>query len=162
MAYNFLTPIIGGQPIASKSTTAKHPLGLEVQAYDATYGVGIFRYCQGVSSTVVGSWVGITGLGVTTLAVANGQYGLGVSMSTNTTTGSYGWYQVKGVAVAKNLTSLTAGFLALTSTAGSLDDASVIGDTVFNAKTLGTMAVGLSNTFTLNYPYSANRVTVAN
>lgn len=162
MAYYPLTGGIGVQPIATKSTTQLHPLGQIILAYDATYGVGEFIYLKGVSSTVVGSWVHYTGLGVTTLSSANALGSMAVSMTTNTTTGSYAWYQISGVAVAKNLTSLTAGFLALTGTGGSLDDASVIGDTVFNAKTLGTMAVGLSNTFTIWRPFSTNRVSVAN
>ena len=162
MAYYPLTGGIGVQAIATKSTTQYHQLGQIIQAYDSTYGVGEFIYLKGVASTVVGSWVGYDGLGISTLAVANGNYPLAVSMTTNTTTGSYAWYQISGIAVAKNKTSLTAGFLFLTSTGGSLDDASVIGDGVYNAKTYGTMAVGLINTFNIQRPFCLNRVVMTN
>lgn len=166
MTWQFKTPLIGAQPIATKSTTQKHPLGLEVQAEDPTYGVGTFKYLKGVSNTAVGSWVGYDGLGATVLATANGNYPLAVSMTTNTTTGSYAWYQITGVATALGLTSITAssGFLWLTGTAGSVDDTSVIGDAIINAKKTSTVHVvgTFLDTYHINRPFSANRVYLSN
>lgn len=167
MAWYITTPLIGAQGIATKSTTQNHPLGTIVQATDSTYGTGEFIYLKGVASTAVGSWVGYSpALGTSVLAVANGTYPLAVSMTTNTTTGSYAWYQISGIAQALGLTSIThsSGFLALTSTAGSLDDASVIGDHVFNARK--TTTVHVVGTFIDSYniarPFSTNIVTVRN
>lgn len=167
MAYRIIDPILGAQPIAEKSTTQNHPLGMIVSAVDPTYGVGEFIYLKGVGSTAVGSWVGYSPtLGTSVLAVANGTYPLAVSMTTNTTTASYAWYQISGVARALGLTSVThtSGFLALTGTAGSLDDASVIGDHVFNArKTTTVHVVGtFLDTYMIARPFSTNIVTVRN
>lgn len=165
--WNIKTPIIGAQPIASKSTTQKHDIGAIIQAVDATLGVGEFIYLKGVASTAVGSWVTYApGTGLTTLAVANGNGPLAVSMSTNTTTTSYAWYQISGTANALGLTSITttSGFLWLTSTAGSVDDASVIGDAVVNARKTATVHVvgTFLDQYTLARPFVANRVYLSN
>ena len=167
MAFYPLNGGIGVQGIHTKSTTQLHPLGQIIQAQDSTYGVGEFIYLKGVSSTVVGSWVGYSpALGTSVLAAANGTYPLAVSMTTNTTTGSYAWYQISGVAQALGLTSIThsSGFLALSGTSGSLDDASIIGDHVFNArKTTTVHVVGtFLDTYNIARPFSTNVVTVRN
>jgi hypothetical protein len=111
--------------------------------------------------------VGYNGVtGATVLATANGNYPLAVSMTTNTTTGSYAWYQISGVAQALGLTSIThsSGFLWLTSTAGSVDDASVIGDAIINArKTTTVHVVGtFLDTYNIARPFSTNRVALSN
>lgn len=164
--WNITTPLIGAQPIATKSATAKHPLGMIVQATDATLGNAEFVYLKGVASTVVGSWVGYFPSGTSILATANGNYPLAVSMTTNTTTGSYAWYQINGTANALGLTSITTttGFLWLTSTAGSVDDASVIGDAVLNArKTAVVHVVGtFLDQYSINRPFCTNRVNLSN
>lgn len=164
--WNITTPLIGAQPIATKSTTQKHPLGLVVQAVDATLGVGEFIYLKGVGSTAVGSWVGYFPTGTTILATANGNYPLAVSMTTNTTTGSYAWYQISGTANALGLTSIThsSGFLWLTGTPGSVDDTSVIGDAIINArKTTTVHVVGtFLDQYSMNRPFTTNRVLLSN
>jgi hypothetical protein len=167
MAFTIMTPLIGAQAIATKSTTQKHNLGQIIQAYDSTYGQCEFVYLKGVASTVVGSWVGYSpALGTSVLATANGTYPLAVSMTTNTTTTSFAWYMISGTCQALGLTSIThtSGFLALTGTAGSLDDASVIGDHVFNArKTTAVHVVGtFLDTYNIARPFSTNIVTVRN
>lgn len=167
MAFRIVTPLIGAQAINTKSTTQNHPLGTIVQADDPTYGTGEFIYLKGVGSTAVGSWVGYNGVtGATVLATANGNYPLAVSMTTNTTTASYAWYQISGVAQALGLTSIThsSGFLWLTSTAGSVDDASVIGDAIINArKTTTVHVVGtFLDTYNIQRPFCTNRVLLSN
>jgi len=167
MAYNLTSPVVGAQAINQKSTTQNQPLGTIIKAADPTYGEGEFIYLKGVASTAVGSWVGYSpALGTSVLAVANGNYPLAVSMSTNTTTTSYGWYQINGVAQALGLTSIThsTGFLWLTATAGSVDDASVIGDSVLNArKTTTVHVVGtFLDTYNINRPFTLNRVVLSN
>lgn len=139
----------------------------EVQASHETYGNGTFKFLKGVASTVVGSWVGYSpALGTTVLATANGTYPLAVAMSICNTTTKFGWYQIEGTAQALGLTSITttSGFLALTGTPGSLDDASVIGDHVYNArKTAAVHVVGtFIDTYNISRPFSTNLVTVRN
>lgn len=167
MAFRMVTPTVGAQGIHTRDTTQNHPLGSIVRAVDPTYGEGEFVYLKGVASTAVGSWVGYSpALGTSVLAVANGNYPLAVSMTTNTTTTSYAWYQISGVAQALGLTSIThsSGFLWLTSTAGSVDDASVIGDAVINArKTTTVHVVGtFLDTYNLMRPFTTNRVLLSN
>src|SRR6185295_18929607 len=101
MATWYITsPIVGAQPIATKSTTQSHQLGTIVQAYDATLGQGEFIYLKGVASTAVGDWVGYFPNGTSIRAVANGNYPLAIAMTTNTTTTSFAWYQISGTANA--------------------------------------------------------------
>jgi hypothetical protein len=166
MTWRIIDGRIGLPAITDTSTTKKAPLGTIVQAEDPTYGVGEFIYLTGVASTVVGSWVGyFPATGATILATANGTYPLAVAMSANVAS-QYGWYQISGVATALGLTSIThtSGFLALTGTAGSVDDASVIGDHIFNArKTTTVHVVGtFLDTYSINRPFSTNIVTVRN
>lgn len=166
MAYYPINGGIGIQDIATKSTTQNHALGQIIQAKDPTYGVGEFIYLKGVANTAVGSWVGYFPNGTSILAVANGNYPLAVSMTTNTTTSSYAWYQISGTAQALGLTSIThsTGFLWLTSTPGSVDDASVIGDAVINArKTTTVHVVGtFLDTYNIARPFCTNRVILSN
>ena len=166
MTWNLTTPLIGAQAIGEKSTTQKHNLGQIVQATDGT-SVNEFIYLKGVASTVVGDWVGYSpAVGTSVRAVADGNYPLAVAMTTNTTTTSYAWYCISGNIPANGLTSVThtSGFLALTSTAGKLDDGSVIGDHVFNArKTTAVHVVGtFLDTYSIARPFSTNVVTVRN
>ena len=165
--WRFITPLVGAQRINEKSTTQNHPLGQIIQAEDASLGAGEFIYLKGVASTQVGSWVGYNGVtGATVLATANGNYPLAVSMTTNTTTASYAWYQISGVATALGLTSIThsTGFLWLTGTPGSVDDASVIGDAIINArKTTTVHVVGtFLDTYNIQRPFTTNRVFLSN
>jgi len=145
MAYEITNPIVGAQPIADTSTTQLNPLGLIVQAVDATLGAGDFVYLQGVASTVVGSFVTYNSSDNTTALLAANAIGpVATAMSINVAS-SYGWYQISGKAVGKAL----AGFannanVYATATAGSIDDAVVAGDRV--KLTTGASAVGTPST----------------
>jgi hypothetical protein len=167
MAFFRTDGFIGGQNIADTSTTQNHALGTVIPAQDPTYGGGEFIYLKGVASTAIGSWVGYSpALGTSVLATANGNYPLAVAMSACNTTTLYGWYQISGVAQALGLTSIThsSGFLWLTGTAGSVDDASVIGDAIINArKTTTVHVVGtFLDTYNISRPFTTNRVFLTN
>lgn len=167
MAFKAVEPFVVAQAINATSTTQLHPLGTIVRAADSTLGHGEFVYLKGVASTVVGDWVGYSpALGTSVRAAANGNYPLAVAMSACNTTTKYGWYQISGVASANGLTSIThsSGFLWLTATAGSVDDASVIGDAVINArKTTTVHVVGtFLDTYNINRPFTDNRVNLSN
>lgn len=167
MAWTISENSLIGQQIADTSSTQKHALGTIIRAKDPTYGAGEFIYLKGVANTAVGSWVGYSpALGTTVLATANGNYPLAVAMAACSTTTLYGWYQISGVAKALGLTSIThsSGFLWLTGTPGSVDDASVIGDAIINArKTTTVHVVGtFLDTYNINRPFSTNRVLLSN
>lgn len=167
MAFTVAENALIGQPINEASTVQRHALGTIIRAKDPTYGAGEFIYLKGVGSTVVGDWVGYSpALGTTVRAVANGNYPLAVAMAACNTTTKFGWYQISGVAQANGLTSIThtTGFLWLTGTAGSVDDASVIGDAIINArKTTTVHVVGtFLDTYNINRPFTMNRVALSN
>lgn len=160
----------GSQAIAGVETTQLHPFGTIVRAKDVgstAYGEGEFVYVKGVSSGAVKKWAGYnTKTGATTLAVADGNYPIGVFMADLDATTKFGWLQISGRAIGKCLTSFADnGVVYLTSTAGSVDDASVIGDVVHNAvgRNGATVTVGdLAGEFQLARPYSENRVSLSN
>lgn len=156
-----------GQAIDTASTTQAHPLGMVIRAKDATYGMGEFIYLKGVASTAIGDWVGYSpAIGTSVRAVANGNYPLAVAMAACDTTTKFGWYQISGTAAANGLTSIThsSGFLWLTGTAGSVDDASVIGDAVLNARKNTTVHVvgTFLDYYNINRPFCTNRVNLSN
>lgn len=168
--WKIIEPRIGMQPIATVDTTQNHDFGTVVRARDTgatAYGEGEFVYVKGVASGAAKAWCGYRSKsGLTVLAVADGNYPIGVMMSTLDATTKFGWLQIKGRAIAKCLTAFADnGVCYLTSTAGSVDDASVIGDVVHNAvgRNGGTVTVGdLAGEFEINRPYSENRVSLSN
>lgn len=165
--WRLVTPRLGAQPIADTSTTAKHPLGTIVTARDVgttDYGEGEFIYIKGVASAAAKNWVGIPADNFTAVrAVANGNYPLGVLMAALTAS-YYGWAQISGKALGSCLTSFTDnGFVYLTATAGSIDDASVIGDWISGAVGASSaVADDLHAEFELSRPFAGQRVSVAN
>ena len=165
---------IGTQGISTVSTVQNHPFGKIVRAKDVgatDYGEGEFIYVKGVASGAVGAWAGYeveagAQAGATILAVANGNYPLGLMVSLLDATTDFGWLQISGHGVGKALTLFgDNGVCYLTSTAGSVDDASVIGDVIHNAKGANGAAntVGdLAGEVDINRPYCENRVSLTN
>lgn len=151
MAYVFLNPTLGMQPIATTvsttATVAPKPwkYGDIVRAVDPTYGAGEFIYLKGVASTAVGSWVTYNADDFsTTLLAANAIGPVAVAMSANVASQA-GWYQISGKAVGKALTGFADNAnVYATATDGSVDDAVVAGDRVKNA--VGASAVDTPST----------------
>lgn len=134
MAFSSVENRAGLQAIADTVTTQQHPLGTTIRAVDPTYGEGEFIYLKGVASTAVGDLVIFdTYAGTTTRAVAGSRGPAAVAMSANVAN-QYGWYQVAGAAVVKALTVLANGNVYVTATAGTVDDAVVVGDKVDGAR----------------------------
>ena len=156
---------IGMQPISQVSTTANHPFGTIVRARDTgatAYGEGEFIYVKGVASGALNAWAGYNSKsGLTTLAVADGAYPVGVFLATLDATTDFGWLQIKGRCIGKCLTAYADnGRPNLTSTAGSVDDASVASNVVWNAegRNGGTVTIGdLAGEFEINRPFTSNR-----
>jgi len=160
MAFKQVDRIIHGtQKIASNSSTQEHPLGHIIQAFDSTYLSGEFIYLNGVASTAVGSWVSILMDGYeTVLLAANATGPVAVAMSASVAD-EYGWYQISGKAVGKCLSGFADNAdVYITATGGSIDDATVAGDRVHNAKgasAIGTPSSGLAE-FEINRPHTDN------
>lgn len=157
-AGNFLL----GQAIADRSTTKKHDLGLEVYCKDPTYGAAVFAYQKGVASATTQEWVTINmDDGTVTRLAANAIGPVGILMSTMTAS-FYGWVQRTGKAIGKCLTQFADnGRVYITGTAGAVDDTSVAGDVVFNAKgaSLTVVDSGVAE-FEIDRPYVADRVSI--
>lgn len=159
---------IGMQPIATASTVQNHPLGTIVRAKDVgstAYGAGEFIYVAGVTSGAAKAWAIYNADDfTTTLAVADGIGPLGIMMSALSAATTFGWLQISGKTIAKCLTLFADnGIVYLTSTAGSVDDTSVIGDVVHLAKGASTATVGnLHAEFEIHRPYCENRVSLTN
>ncbi len=148
------------QSIDEVSTTQKMPLGTRVWArdVDTTTALGEceFIYVKGVTSGAAGLWAGYNQDDyTTTLAVADGIYPLGIMMSAlSSATATFGFLQIYGkVSQAKCLTSFADnGRVFLTACAGYVDDTSVAGDRVNNAKGASTSTARKAD-FEIYYPY---------
>lgn len=146
---------IGAQRIADASTTQNHPLGTIVHAKDPTYGEGEFIYLKGVASCAARDWVTFKNDGgVTARATANAIGPCAIAMSACTAS-YYGWFQISGMALGACLTQMASNTRVwLTSTAGSVDDASVAGDGVNGARSAALTAVSSGYTeFDINRPW---------
>ncbi len=158
--------VVGAQKIDELSSTQKHTLGKIVRAKDVgttNYGEGEFIYAKGVASCAAKDWVGIPADNYTLVrAAANGNYPMGVAMAALTAS-YYGWVQITGKAIGNCLTGFADnGYVYLTSTAGSIDDASVAGDWVAGAVGASSAVVGdFHAEFELSRPFAGQRVSVA-
>jgi hypothetical protein len=163
-SYNYVpvSQIVGLQPIETVDTTQNHKLGLEVQATDPTYGAATFKYCSGFAQGGTGKWVAINSDdGATSGVVANGVNNLiGIAMGALDATTKYGWVMIDGKhPAAKCLTGYADnGRVFLTSTTGSVDDTSVAGDMVWNAKgASSTTANTFVAEFELHRPFTTDK-----
>lgn len=165
---------LGLQPIGVSNTTAQHPLGKIVKAYDPVYGEGEFIYLLGVAATVVGSLVTYNGSATvngtvgtptyqTTLApsTANLAQPVAVSMGVNLAA-NYGWYQITGSAVVATNGTLAAGpgpvYLA---GAGQVTSTQAAGKQVLNAQNVtatGTPAAAQA-VVEINRPFAQGQIT---
>ena len=157
MAWSIKQPgFIGGTAITETGTKQKFPLGMTVEAYDATNENGTFIYLKGAASTVAEDWVLIKADDYTAPRLVNSHVagGVAVAMSANTAS-NYGWYCIRGKVPADVGVNLADGAtLYMTSSAGRLDDAAVTGDMVHGAISAATTG-GSSNSADcdLNYPH---------
>lgn len=154
--------VIGTQAITEVSTTQNHPFGRIVRAVHATYGMGEFVYVKGVANGAEHAWAHYNlDDGSTTLAVADGIGPLGTMMAALDATTDFGWLQISGKTIGKCKTQFADnGEVFLTSTAGSVDDASVAGDRVSLAKgASATTANTFIADFEIHRPWTDDRIT---
>lgn len=160
MAWVIQENSLGWQPIETRETTAKHPLGTMVRAKDPTYGSAVFTYQRGVASVAAKDWVHIKHDAGNVLRTGANTIGpLGIAMAA-TTASYYGWFQRTGQALGKCLTQFASGAAVfLTSTASAMDDTSVAGDFVTNAQGASTTAVSSGYAeFAIDWPFTDDRV----
>lgn len=160
MAYTIIDHAAGFLPIANiddgftppnSSTAIPTPplsLGQIVKAVDPTYGHGEFILLPGVASNIVGYVVTYSPTTFACTAVpntANLSQPVAVSMSANTTTTKFSWYQIEGLAVVKKTAVKVdpAGTrrMYISATAGRLMQTSAAGKNILGAASANTATV---------------------
>lgn len=114
------------------------PVGTIARGFDATNGFGEFVYVNGVGSLAVGSLVTWNPVDKTTTIVTSTAklgFPVAVSMAANTTTTSYSWAQISGVASVLKTAVAVAKLarIAVSGTTGSVFGASTAGKFVMGA-----------------------------
>jgi hypothetical protein len=135
------------------------PIGQVIRGFDATLGAGEFVYANGVASNVVGALVTWNPVAkTTTLVTSTAKLGwpVAVSMTANTTTTSYSWYQIGGAAkIAK--TAIVAGInsrLYISGTTGQVFVSCTAGKLICNALTANSVVSAATFTTALiNRPF---------
>lgn len=160
---------LGLQPITTiVATTAQHPLGTIIQAYDSdnTQGNAEFIYLLGVVGTVAGLLVKYNATTFQTVLVTNTAVQavpVAVAMSANVAA-SYGWYQIGGNAVVKKtavaVTPQVTVFLS--ATAGRVKVIASAGLQVVGARSANLTTVTSTTstvTITIDRPHLQSQVT---
>jgi hypothetical protein len=135
------TPIdrIGlNQAVGTTSTTKYHALGERVVCKDQSssdYGFGEFIYLAGVASTIAGSVVLITDAYGTTLIAARDKGAVGIATAAIVAS-NYGWYQIKGKAMASCAAAVGANAPLYIAAANVIDDAVVAGDQILGMRSV--------------------------
>lgn len=133
---------------------AENPLGTRRFDEDGNEDI----YLKGVAACAQGSVVTFDEAHLTTLAVANAVGRVAVAHAA-VVADKYGWFRIYGKVAAKVLAAFADnGKVYLTATAGSVDDAVVIGDLVVGAigrSAIDGPATGQA-TLELNYPFATD------
>jgi hypothetical protein len=163
----------GLQPIADVSSTQNHPLGTIVRIQDTNtgstgLGSGEAIYLQGASSTIVGSVVTYNPRDHASSLVTTSTVGTGapvaVALAACNTTGTFGWYQIAGVAlVAKGVVDFgtNSPIYRSAATAGYVTSAVGSGGQILGAVTANSASVSSTTStiyVTLNRPHLQGQI----
>lgn len=181
MAYTITAPEIAGiLPIASTDAGFTTPggtviptppltLGMEIRAFDPTYGEGEFILLPGVTSNFVGATViyNATTYAPSLLTVSNGKnkgVPVAVSMAANTSSSVYSWYQIGGNAVMKKTTVAVTPQVPIfiSATSGRIKVLASAGQQILGAQTANlTTIVTTTSTVvvTINRPHTQGQIT---
>jgi hypothetical protein len=153
--------------LAAVDVTPKVPIGTIAKAFDDTLGEAEFIYLPGVANTVGGDLIvydllpaGQTITRTTAAAQVNSGQPAAVALVA-VPAGSYGWFQISGIAIVNATAASAAGKCFLTATAGSVGNTAVAGDQVLGARlssAVGTPAADRSYA-TINRPYVQGQIT---
>lgn len=156
------------------SVVLEPQLGEVVTGWDPYLGGGEFIYLKGVASTAVGdvvSYNGYTGATTRWAGTANSGAPLAVAMAANTSSSSYGWYQIGGNAVINCGGTVAAGDIVNFNATATVKSAAVAGKQVLNAVAAsangasygsGASAVTLASTqaiYTIQRPFCQGAIT---
>ena len=100
MAYSPVHPLVGHGPVDQlfvPSTTALHPQGMILDAYDPYWGQGRFIYLKSAAAQVVGNIVMWKEDFVATVVPSTANQGFPVAVAHQTiASGAWGWYMLSG------------------------------------------------------------------
>ena len=142
MAYVPVESLQGLISLTNIDTSANRtiPRGTIVRGVDTTTAIrsyGEFIYLNGVASNVVGAlatWNPVAGTTTLVPSTAKLGYPVAVSLTANTTTTSYSWYQISGVAtISKAATVVGLGARLWAQATGVVNAVSVAGKGVWGA-----------------------------
>ena len=159
-----LTPVAVSAGTTTTIPTPPAVPGQIVKGFDPTYGMGEFILLKGVASTAVGSLVIYNTTNYTTTlcpVTANLGQPVAISMTANTSSSNWSWYQIEGVAVvAKSAVVLAANVAIGVSSIGKVG-ASASGKQILGARTANTASVASATTTVqviLNRPHLQGRI----
>ena len=137
--------------------------GQIVKGFDPVYGMGEFILLKGVASTAVGSLVIFNTTSYTTTlcpVTANLGSPVAISMTANTSSSNWSWYQIEGVAVvAKSAVGLASNVAIGVSSIGKVGT-SASGKQILGARTANsTVSATTTVQLILNRPHLQGRVT---
>ena len=137
--------------------------GQIVKGFDPVYGMGEFILLKGVASTAVGSLVIFNTTSYTTTlcpVTANLGSPVAISMTANTSSSNWYWYQIEGVAVvAKSAVGLSNNVAIGVSSTGKVGT-SASGKQILGARTANsTVSATTTVQLILNRPHLQGRTT---
>lgn len=177
MAYTIINSAAGYMPIANtdagytpangSSAIPSEPMkpGTIVRAVDPTYGEAEFILLLGAASTVIGSLVRYNSVTyATTLVAATAVQVMpvAVAMSANTSTTTWGWYQISGTAVLAKTAVIILPNVAvyISGTAGKVKALASAGLQVVGCRSQALTTASASGTVlvTINRPHLQSQV----
>jgi hypothetical protein len=125
------------QAIGTTSTTQLHPLGDRVTARDVsgTRGEGEFIYLQGLAGVAAGQVCLITDAWGVSLIAARDKGAVAIATAAIVAS-NYGWFQIKGQAMAICAAAVAANAPLYIAAANVIDDAVVAGDCILGMRSV--------------------------
>lgn len=165
-SYNSALGVIG-LDANSIDTVARVPVGTIIRAYDDTQGEGEFIYLPGAANVAAGDAVlyDLTPGAQATTRHSNAtgsNSGRPVAFAVQATpAGSFGWYQIGGVAIVSTIAGTVAGVMMGNATTGSVSNTADAGDQILGARISTAVGTPVANKSyaTINRPYVQGQIT---
>jgi hypothetical protein len=152
------------------SVVLEPQLGEVVTGWDPALGGGEFIYLKGVASTAVGdvvSYNGYTGATTRWAGTANSGAPLAIAVTANTSSSSYGWYQIGGNAIVNCSGTVASGDIVNFASTATVKTAAAAGKQVLNAvaasangATVGGVALASTQAvYTIQRPFAQGAIT---
>jgi hypothetical protein len=158
-----LTPVAVSAGTTTTIPTPPAVPGQIVKGFDPVYGMGEFILLKGVASTAVGSLVIFNTTNYTTTlcpVTANLGSPVAISMTANTSSSNWSWYQIEGVAVVAKSAVVLANNVAIGVSSTGKVGTSASGKQILGARTANsTVSATTTVQLILNRPHLQGRVT---